>query len=201
MQGFSLPDAHPRLFHLTTATAQLADPNAAWSRPCQPDHYHLTRAFPMRHDDNRVANQRARITCPQAETEPGEPRVFYLMARSRAIFQGSAAPDMPAECESTWPIRTVPECPARQGALWHQTAAARKPNSKNARSDGSDSGDGSRNACCRTPRISGRPRRTRDQPKSPAVGAPLHPLVRQQPGRNGFPHATGIARIARVFAS
>ena len=83
----------------------------------------------MRRDDNRATKQLTRTACPQADTAPGELRVFYLMPRSRAIFEGPAAPDMPAECESTLPIRTVPECPARQGAWWYQTAAARKPNS------------------------------------------------------------------------
>ena len=96
------------MFHLTTATAQLADPNAAWSGPCQPDRYHLTRAFPMRHDDNRVANQRTRIACPQAETEPGEPRVFYLTVRGSPLARVEASDAMLGQSDRRVLARAVP---------------------------------------------------------------------------------------------
>ena len=162
MQGFSLREPYPPLFHPVTATAQRANPNAAWSGPRQPDRCPATQAFPMRRDDNRATRQRTRTAYPLAGTAPGEPRVFYLTARARTVFDVPAGGAMAADCGSPVSTRTQPQRPAHQCVPWYCNPASHTPNSYEARIDRSDSGDDLRNACGRTPRISGRPRRMWD---------------------------------------
>ena len=188
MQRSSLRDAPPSLFHPTSATGRFAKPNASGPCACPSECYAAARTRHHASDYSGATSQRPQTACPRTETVPGQPRVFYLTARYRAIARDPHRYDMPAQCNNSESARTVPKRGANNGAPRYRTPAACKPNSYKTLSDGSDSGDASRNACSRTSSISGRPRRRRPKSASYTTGAPLHALVRLQRGRSRFSH-------------